>query len=201
MKKLIGLLVFTFLFTFHQTQAQDEVISQSKETDSYPNYIKKGNFSVSASFSKINKTSASQNIYATYGGEVGALYYPLNRVGLETTVSGQQYNLQKAKNAEAALLDNKNLLLISERLRYNFYEKSHCAAAFLQTGYSYGSFQHTALQKIHRWEIISLGATGSFPRQVIPFLDFEYAFALTKDNFHNGITWQYKLGLRYNFGH
>ena len=199
MKKLALLLFILCYFKTSNLNAQNLIAEKVQEE--YPNYIKKGNFSVSAAFSKINRTSAFQNTYETYGGEVGALYYLLHRVGLETTVSGHQYSLQKAKTAEAALLNNKNLLLISERLRFNFWEKSHCGTTFLQTGYSFGDFQQVNLINIHRWEIISLGVQSSFPRKLLPFVDYEGTIGITKDNLHKAITWQFKMGLRYNFGH
>ncbi len=198
MKKLILILFLFGCFTTINVRAQNLIAAKVREE--HPNFIKKGDFSVSASYSKINRTSAFQNIYTSYGGEAGALYYPLNRLGLETAISGHHYNLQKAKNAEAALLDNKNVLLISERLRYNFYEKSHCGTMFLQSGYSFGSFQHSNFNNINRWEIISLGVQSSFPRQLIPYVDYEGTIGITKDNLHSGTTWQYKAGLRYNLG-
>ncbi len=198
MKKLAFILFLFSCFFINNANGQNLISERAKEER--PNYINKGDLSITGSIFRSNQNNIQNNFYRTFGGELGVFYYLLNRVGLETAVSGHHYTLLKSNVPETELYNQKTLLTISERLRYNFYEKAHCGTMFIQTGYSFGGFQNSAIQKIHRWEIASLGVRASAPRALFSNLDFEGTFGIAKDNLHSKVTKQFKAGLSYNLG-
>src|SRR5688572_410154 len=127
MKKTMAFLIAICLPLFVNAQTSEEII----KSDNHPNYVWKGDFSINASYTKTNKYLINSAPYATQGGEINLNYYVLNRFGFESGISSQHFKYLTSNLQETKQFDKKNLTLLSERVRYNFYQKPHCASAYI----------------------------------------------------------------------
>lgn len=195
MKKILVFIIVMNLPLLTKAQYVDSLKTYSK----YPNHIWQGNVVISAFFTKANKYKVNSAPYGTQGGEFNLGYYVFDRFGLESGISTDHYNYLITNQPDPNQIDNNNLILLNERIRYHFYQQPHFGTVYLQTGYSYGWFDNGTSMKIHRWEVATLGLRGSFTRQFIPNLDFEECVSLNKAK-NSSVSVLIKLGLSYYLG-
>lgn len=196
-----------FLIGPAMAQIPDSLLNRPK----YPNHIRQGDLSASLFLIMVNKSPIQHTPYNTVGAEAAAVFYPFNRLGLETGLAIHHYYFPTYEISPTPAtnldFDKTNQAVVSQRLRYHFVDQPDFASFYLQTGYNWGRFWQENVKKIEGWEIASLGMQMSLiapePRKVASDSRkgcMELLVGLQKDNLHDKPVWFGKMGFTFYLG-
>ncbi|MBK0401397.1 hypothetical protein I5M27_00285 [Adhaeribacter sp. BT258] len=174
------------------------VAGQSEKPGTYK--LSKGDRFLNLEFQASLKNQIKDTYYKTGSMGLGGGYYLLDRVAFKATFMGQHYDALELVNPTRQKYDEKYLLTLTGKMRYNFVEIRNLGNIFMQSGYSQGKFTESKKIAVQRWEIMAIGVQTVYTKKSGGhIIGFEAGGGIEKGNLNKKATFFAFNGINYYF--